>query len=236
MRTFMMLAMLALVAAPVTKAQTKQPTAASDASWVRTYAPPNEANSATAAEHLHRGSLESDPRFIPLLRATLPQRQSWWVNGYGGSATVIDVVQEFLGIPNDPIVDDNRYVTLTGCVPHDCTTHGMLWIDTGTKPATVIFVGEDIVGGGLKGESGYHVYLYTSRELATYYAGNRPIGIFSPNFRKHLAHWQAANISQYDDQKVLLVTTVWPNGKTDDSFWSDFVQPSTPSTNPGANQ
>jgi hypothetical protein len=235
MRTLALLAIIALAATPAAKPQAKPTTADTDASWTLTYASPNEENPATA-KRPHSASLESDPRFIPLLRATLPQRQSWWVNGYGGSAPVSNVVQEFLGIPDDVIVDDNRFVTATGCVPHDCTTHGMLWIDTGTKPATVIFVGEDLVAGGQKGESGYHLYLYTSRELATYYAGKRPIGIFSPNFLKHLAHWQAANISKYDDQKILLATIVWPNGRANDQFWSDLLQPSTPSTNTGANQ
>ncbi len=211
-----------------------------DASWAKLYAtdcgaamkhpcPPSSAG--------YENEFNWDPRLLPLLKHTLPQRESWWVNGYGGSAPVSSIVQQFIGVPKDLLLDDNRYVTAMGCVPHACTTTGMLWIDTGVKPATVIFVGEDLVVGNLKGQDGYHVYLYASRDLATYYAGKRHIGIFAPEFLESLARWHDASISKYDHQNIILVTTVWPNGRTHDLFWSDLLQaPSLSTNNPGATQ
>jgi hypothetical protein len=54
---------------------------------------------------------------------------------------------------------------------------------------------------------------------------------------KSLARWHDASISKYDDQKIILVTIVWPNGATHDLFWSDLLKPSTlPANNSGANQ
>jgi hypothetical protein len=238
-----MIALLLFVAATlVASAQTssERSTAPSDAAWAKIYA----TDCGAAMKHPcppstngYENEFTGDPRFAPLLTRSLPQRESWWVNGYGGVAPVSSIVQEFIGVPKDLLLDDDRYVTATGCVPHDCLTTGMLWINTETKPATVIFVGEDLVAGGQKGESGYHLYLYTSREITTYYAGKRHIEMFAPQFLKSLARWHDAAISQYDDQKIILVTIVWPNGATHDIFWSDLLKPSIPTTtNPGANQ
>ncbi len=203
-----------------------------DAQWAKRYAPDCSAGPHNCG---FPGGIIWDPHFLALLRETLPQSESWWVNDYRGHSSVTNAVLDFLGGPGPTYFDDNRYLTITGCVPHVCTTKGMLWIDTGTHPSTVVFIGEDFVVGGLKGEAGYHVYLYTSRDLATYYAGKRHIEIFAPEFLKSLARWHDASISKYDDQKIILVTSVWPNGATHDLFWSDLLQPSTLSTNnPGA--
>lgn len=218
----------------IASAQTHRSAALAGATWAKVYA----TDCGSAMKHPcppstngYENEFNGDPRLVPLLKQSLPQHESWWINGYGGAAPVSSIVQQFIGVPNALTLDDNRYLTADGCVPHDCTTHGMLWIDTGTQPATVIFVGEDLLTGSLKGESSYHLYLYTSRNLATYYAGKRHIEIFAPNFLKSLARWQLANVSKYDDQTIILATIVWPNGRTQDIFWSDLIQPQTPSPN-----
>ncbi len=203
-----------------------------DAAWAKMYA----TDCGNAMKHPcppstngYENEFNGDPRLPELLRRALPQRESWWVNGYAGSAPVSSIVQDFLGIPGELIVDDDRYVTATGCVPHDCTTHGLLWIDTGTHPATVIFVAEDLFVGGH--ESGYHLYLYTSRELATYYAGRRHIGMLPAEFLATLAAWHASLPSKYDPQNVVLATIIWPNGRTHDHFWSDLLPKTAPPDN-----
>jgi hypothetical protein len=204
-----------------------------DAQWAKSYA----SNCTDSHSCGYPGGIIWDPHFLALLRRSLPQSESWWVNGYGGHSSVTNAVRDFLGIPKATTLVDNRYLTITGCVPHDCTTTGMIWIDTATKPATVIFVGEDTVAGSLKGESGYHLYVYTSREITNYYAGRRPIKMFAPDFLKSVAQWHEGSISKYDDQKIILATIVWPNGRTHDLFWSDLLQPPpVPANNTGAKQ
>ena len=117
-----------------------------DATWAKAYATscPDRKYTCASSTNGYENAFNGDPRLPELLKHSLPQRESWWVNGYGGSAPVSSIVQEFIGVPGDLLVDDNRYVTATGCVPHDCLTNGMLWIDTGTQPATVVFVAEVI--------------------------------------------------------------------------------------------
>lgn len=214
---------------PATAQQTQN-----DAEWAKRYTP----NCSTGPDECTGDGLNiDDPHFLALLHHSLPQSESWWVNGYGGHSSVTNAVLAFLGIPEATTFYDNRYLTATGCVPHVCTSKGMIWIDTGTKPATVIFVGEDLVAGSLKGESGYHLYVYTSREITNYYAGRRPIKMFAPDFLKSVAQWHEASISKYDDQKIILATIVWPNGRTHDLFWGDLLQPPpVPANNTGAKQ
>ena len=218
-------------------AQTQRTAASADATWAKQYA----TDCGAAMKHPcppstggYENEFAGDARLVPLLERSLPQRESWWINGYGGEAPVSTIVQDFIAVPNSFTLDEDRYVTADGCVPHACMVHGMLWIDTGTNPATVIFVGENSVAG--KDESGEHLYLYTSRELATYYAGKRHIESFSPDFLKNLARWHDTNVSKYDTQKIILATIVWPNGRSNDLFWSDLIQPSTPSSSTGAKQ
>jgi hypothetical protein len=184
-----------------------------------------------ASQNGYEGEFNSDPRLAVLLQQTLPQRESWWVDGYGGSTTIRSIIPTFLGVPGDFSVAEDRFITATGCVPHACMIHGMLWIDTATQPATVIFVGEELVVGGMAGESGYHLYIYTSRELATYYAGKRHIGRFAPQFLSSLQQWHDANVSKYDHQKIILATIVWPNGRSNDLFWSDLDSSAKSATN-----
>ena len=217
-------------------AQAQTRTDASDATWTKAYATVCDGQPCATANNPQAGLLEIDPRFAPLLKRSLPQPESWWVDGYGGSAAVSSLVATFLGIPKQVSLEKNRYITATGCVPHVCTVTGMLWIDTGVSPATVVFVGEDLVGDA-DGNSDHHVYLYTSRELATYYAGKRRIGIFAPEFLEQLERWRSDSVSSYDNQHVVLATVVWPNGRTHDQLWSDLMpkaklSPRTPGAKP----
>jgi hypothetical protein len=49
--------------------------------------------------------------------------------------------------------------------------------------------------------------------LAPSYYGDRPIGIFSKAFLQSLNAWHTSSL---DPQKILLVTVVWPNGRSHD--------------------
>ena len=36
---------------------------------------------------------------------------------------------DHLSVPDQVLADDNRYITITGCVVHFCPARGMLWVD-----------------------------------------------------------------------------------------------------------
>jgi hypothetical protein len=116
---------------------------AMDAAWIRAFAVP-EIDRPIDPEAAHplgeENRINTDPRFAALLKSALPQRQWFWYE-HRHLVSTANLIHTFVGVPGDAILDQNRYVTLDGCVPHYCPDHGMLWIDTGAHPATLIFAG-----------------------------------------------------------------------------------------------
>lgn len=213
-------------------------TPSTDAQWMQSYA--NVCDDKPCAHpdaHHTGGDIKWDPRFQPLLRATLPQTQGWWTNASGGRASVRDAVMAFVGIPGHIHLDQARYLTIDGCVPHACTTKGMLWIDTVAHPAVAVFVGEQLVVGQRREESGYHLMLYTSRAMSTYTDANSGnVVLFPSNFVSSLDRWHKANVSKEDDQRILLATVFSPSEHSHDYLYDDFfhqLKYAAPADKPG---
>ncbi len=207
-----------LLAAPPRPTRAAQPD--TGASWARAYATscPGYKHPCAPSTDGYENAFNGDPRLPGLLKRALPQRESWWVNGHAGSAPVSSIVQEFIGVPGALLVDENRYVTANGCVPHDCPTLGMLWIDTGMRPATVIFVAELMIED-VKGRDANHLWLYTSA-LQNFEA-------LPPNFLTSLKRWHNSVPTQYSPQTVTVATLVQPNGRMEDlSFDTLFYKQS----------
>jgi hypothetical protein len=201
------------------------PQVQTDAEWARHYAPDCSANSQNCG---FAGGIIWDPHFLALLRHSLPQSESWWVNDHRSHSSVTNVVLEFLGIPESSSFDDNRYLTVAGCVPHVCTVKGMIWIDTGTNPSTVLFVAEDAATGR---NAGYRLWLYSSKPMN--------LGALPSDFLSSLTHWHtaiAATAPSYFPQTIALVTLVQPNGLERDLTWDELIGATNhpPSSNTGA--
>lgn len=125
---------------------------------------------------------------------------------------------EFLGVPGEVLLDDNRYLTASGCVPHACMDGGMLWIDTETDPALLILVTmDDVRGGDLT-----HLWIYASRHVDF---ENLP-----PDFLKSLNRWwQPYTKRKHLPTNVALATLVQPNGFSVDLTWDTlFFQQNLP--------
>jgi hypothetical protein len=228
------LSALALVMLSRHPAAAQAPPTASDASWAKAYATDcghAMKHPCPASTNGYENAFNGDPRLLALLKHSLPQHESWWVNGYGGSTPVSGIVQEFIGVPHDLLVDDDRYVTATGCVPHDCLDGGMLWIDTAAKPATVIFAGATDVRAAQVNPP-KHVWIYTSTNAKTL--------TLPPNFLRHLAAWYKADIDPKGSVPVALTTIVLPNGRMNDflykTVFEQMNQPLDQQNKPGAKQ
>ncbi len=100
----------------------------SDAEWMWQYGPPP----ADGREN----ELIQDPKFHPFLEQNLTAPQSFW--GVQGTKykPLPDVVMDFLSVPGKVIADDDRYLTITGCVFHFCPSRGLLWVDLNAAPKT----------------------------------------------------------------------------------------------------
>jgi hypothetical protein len=69
-----------------------------------------------------------DPRFEALLSATVPAD-----GPDGSSASSRSRVRDSLVVPGSVRRSAGRYVSIAGCVPHDCMTRGFLWVDVQTS-------------------------------------------------------------------------------------------------------
>lgn len=193
-----------------------QHTDESIAAWAASYAPDCQ----PATHHCSTTSnLIWDPHFTTLITHSLTREQSWWVDGHAGSASVLSLARAFLGIPDAKTqFDSNRYLTVSGCVPHSCTSKGMLWVDSSPHPAVVALVAEDIDPSAPHEQSGnYHLWIYWSGAL------NQPI---PQPFLASLRQWhdQTSAAAESDlPQTIAMVTLVAHDGRTRDLTFQGLV-------------
>lgn len=128
-----------------------------DLSWLWQYTQP--------APDGRENALVNDPSFGPFLKRNLTAPQSFW----GKGQPLPEVARDFLGVPGQVLADENRYLTITGCVPHFCPSRGLLWIDTGLSQPLVAFAAIDWISDNratADQSSAYTLWLFPSRPLA----------------------------------------------------------------------
>jgi hypothetical protein len=195
------------------QAGTSKPAATLDTSWVRDFASPSQ-----GSQKGRENQLNGDPRFRELLRSSLPQHQFFW-RDHGRLTSLPELVQIFMGVPGDVLLDQNRYVTIDGCVPHACSVRGMLWIDTApSKQPSLIFVATSAFRPGPgETESLVHLWLYSSTPLWQK---------LPPQFLSSLTQWWNNTTRVWADtvpERVVLVTIVQPSGEMVDLLPSMFA-------------
>ncbi len=105
--------------------------------WLWKYSPPP----ADGREN----ELVLDPRFRPFLAQYLTAPQTFWGNPKTGYKPLAETALDFLSVPDKVLADDNRYVTITGCVYRFCPARGLLWVDLGSPHPLVVFAAIDWV-------------------------------------------------------------------------------------------
>ena len=85
-------------------------------------------------------NLIQDPKFQPFLAQNLTAPQSFW--GVKGTKykPLADTAMDFLSVPGKVVADEDRYLTITGCVFHFCPSRGLLWVDLNAAPKTANLV------------------------------------------------------------------------------------------------
>ena len=98
----------------------------SNIEWLWQYSPPPSAG--------RENALIQDPRFLPFLKENLTAPQSFW--GVQGTSykPLADTAYDFLSVPGKVVADDNRYLSISGCVFHFCPSRGLLWVDLNPAP------------------------------------------------------------------------------------------------------
>jgi hypothetical protein len=103
--------------------------------WLWQYGPPPADGRETA--------LVLDNRFRPFLAQYLTAPQTFWGNPKTGYKTLDGTALDFLSVPDKVIADENRYLSITGCVFRFCPARGLLWVDLGLPHPLIAFAAID---------------------------------------------------------------------------------------------
>jgi hypothetical protein len=110
--------------------------------------------------------LLKDPRFTDLLKDNLKASQSFFRDG---TLPLAEVAHRYFGMIFSSVRGiGNRYITFNSCVPHDCTSHGLLWVDTAPQHPTVVFAATEWTTQGksvIDPDAEYYLWIFSSRPL-----------------------------------------------------------------------
>ena len=88
--------------------------------------------------------LATDLRFLPLLQQFFTAPQTFWGTPINGRyRSLASTALDHLSVPDKVLADENRYVTITGCVVHFCAARGLLWIDLNGAHHLAVFAAID---------------------------------------------------------------------------------------------
>ena len=132
MRRYLQLAVILLLAAGAVTTNAnifthKEKKPKENVEWLWQYGPP-------PAEG-RENALVLDPRFRPFLAQYLTAPQTFWAK----NKTLADTALDFLSVPGKVIADQNRYLSITGCVFRFCPDRGLLWVDMGLPRPLIVF-------------------------------------------------------------------------------------------------
>lgn len=104
--------------------------------WMWQYGPPPVGG----REH----ELLQDANFEGFLREYFTTPQSFWGPQNGNPKdpnhkSLATTVYDFLAVPDEVIADDNRYLTVTGCVFHFSPSRGLVFADLDSRNPLVVF-------------------------------------------------------------------------------------------------
>jgi hypothetical protein len=147
--------------------------------WLWPFTQPEPIGSAT--------ELRVDPRFHALLLDSFHRPQAiWGDNPLGQNESLDAVIPLFLSQHGTVTTQDNRYVSVDGCVPGFCAAHGLLWFDLGTPHPLIVFAAVNWSPEShttSEAAASYDLWLFPNRELS---ADELPLPL-----TEALAHWDA---------------------------------------------
>jgi hypothetical protein len=146
-----------------------------DLQWLWAFTKPTPLGRAT--------ELRLDARFQSLLRDDFHRPQAFWSTTNEPLDLIIPL---FLSGHGAVTAEDNRYITIDGCVPSFCPAHGLLWIDLGTPDPLIVFAAVNWTASSHttdEAAADYNLWLYPNRNLS---ADALPFALTTS-----LAHWDA---------------------------------------------
>jgi len=166
-----------LIAPPPRNPAIHRPAPADDLQYLWQYTHPSPLGEAAA--------LRLDARFQGFLRDAFPQPQSMWgpPNSNEPLATIIPL---FLTQYGAVTAEQNRYISIDGCVPSFCAASGLLWIDLGRSHPLAVFaaVNWDPQSHTTdQPQANYNLWLFTNHQISP---DALPLALI-----QSISHWDA---------------------------------------------
>jgi hypothetical protein len=156
-----------------------------DVEWIWQYTP--DATNKDGREN----DLVQDIRFKPLLDQFLTAPQTFWGQPIAGRyRSLASTALDHLSVPDKVLADDNRYISISGCVVHFCPSRGLLWIDLNGTHHLVVFAAIDWSKQGRPvsdPQSEYTLWVFPNQPLNT----DGPSGHPPVALTKAIARWTA---------------------------------------------
>ncbi|HUD23318.1 MAG TPA: hypothetical protein VMQ60_10795 [Acidobacteriaceae bacterium] len=140
MRRLLQLALALLLVTTLAPAQAgkKPKPAREDVEWIWQYTPDD------VDKDGRENDLVQDDRFRPFLDQFLTAPQTFWGTPLNGKyRSLASTALDHLTVPDKVLADDNRYISISGCVVHFCPSRGLLWLDLNGTHHLVVFAAID---------------------------------------------------------------------------------------------
>jgi hypothetical protein len=162
----------------------KEKSAPENIEWIWQYTPDDSNKDG------RENDLVQDPHFRPFLDQFFTAPQTFWGTPIDGKPrTLPTTVLDHLSVPDKVIADDNRYVSITGCVVHFCPARGLLWIDLNGSHHLVVFAAIDWIKDGQPTSNPaaeYTLWVFPNQPLSIAEGAHPP-----PALTKSIARWAA---------------------------------------------
>jgi hypothetical protein len=164
----------------------KQKPAPENVEWIWQYTP--DADHKDGREN----DLAQDLHFKPFLDQFFTAPQSFWGTPIDGHPrSLATTALDHLTVPDKVLADDNRYVSISGCVVHFCPARGLLWLDLNGAHHLAVFAAIDWVKEG-------HPTTDPAAEYTLWVFPDDPLTVASPGglhppaaLLKAIARWAA---------------------------------------------
>jgi hypothetical protein len=109
-----------------------------DVEWIWQYTPDDTHKDG------RENDLAQDLHFLPLLQQLFTTPQTFWGQPVNGRyRSLASTALDHLSVPDKVVADENRYVSISGCVVHFCAARGLLWIDLNGTHHLAVFAAID---------------------------------------------------------------------------------------------
>jgi hypothetical protein len=161
-----------------------------DVEWIWQYTP--DATTPDGREN----DLLQDSHFVPFLDQFLTAPQTFWGQPINGKyRSLANTALDHLSVPGKVWADENRYVSISGCVVHFCPARGLLWLDLNGTRHLVVFAAIDWIAQGAPASdpaAEYTLWVFPNQPLTiASTGGSGPVQHPPPALVHAIARWTA---------------------------------------------